>query len=118
MRRCADGLGRRKVSRARDQSVPVRALQHWSRVSHRTSAQAVLADWRAVERKLDDLDPQTPEADELKLESYRLRTAYQRIVDEEVMHHRPGSSLPNPNVESFRIDYRHSDPNSFRAGLD
>jgi hypothetical protein len=52
-------------------------------------AQAVLAQWRDVERQLADLSPESPEADALKLESYRLREEYQHLIDQAIAYHRP-----------------------------
>ena len=52
-------------------------------------AQAVLAQWREIERRIAELPADSVEADELKLESYRLREEYQHLIDEAMAHHRP-----------------------------
>jgi uncharacterized coiled-coil DUF342 family protein len=52
-------------------------------------AQAVLEEWREVERRIAELPSESTEADELKLESYRLRNKYQELIDQAVAHHRP-----------------------------
>ena len=52
-------------------------------------AQAVLAQWRDIERQISELPPESAEADELKLESYRLREEYQHLIDQAIAHHRP-----------------------------
>ena len=52
-------------------------------------AAAVLAGWRAVEARLVTIDPQSAEAAELKIESHRLRTDYQRLIADAIEHHRP-----------------------------
>lgn len=55
----------------------------------------VLAQWRAIERKLDGLNPMSPEADELKLESYGLRNYYHQLIAEAIAH-LPPEALPFP----------------------
>ena len=52
-------------------------------------AQAVLARWREIERQIAELPVDSPEADELKLESYRLREEYQALIEQAVAEHRP-----------------------------
>ncbi len=52
-------------------------------------AQAVLEEWREVERRVAEAPHDSAEADELKLESYRLRNKYQELIDQAVSAHRP-----------------------------
>jgi hypothetical protein len=52
-------------------------------------AQAVLAQWRDVERQLAAVPAESAEAEDLKRQSYLLREEYQHLVDEAVAHHRP-----------------------------
>lgn len=47
---------------------------------YRRLAEAVLAQWRAIERQLEALNPMSPEADEPKLESHGLRDDYQEVI--------------------------------------
>jgi hypothetical protein len=56
---------------------------------HQKLAQAVLAQWRAVELAIAELESLGPEADELKLEAYRLRNDYQHLIEQAIAHHRP-----------------------------
>ena len=48
------------------------------------SPQAVLEQWREVERRIAGLPADSAEADELKLDSYRLRNEYQQLIDRAV----------------------------------
>ncbi len=62
-------------------------------------AQEVLVQWRAIERRLTELNPASPEADELKLESYRLRNEYQELIKQAIAHHRPEPPpFPDPDL--------------------
>ena len=61
-------------------------------------AQEVLAKWRAIELQLQALDPTSPEADELKLASFRLRDEYQDLIAQATAHHRP-EPPPFPDVD-------------------
>lgn len=56
---------------------------------YRRLAEDVLARWRAIEMQLAKLDPMSPEADELKLDSYRLRQQYQDLIAQATAQHRP-----------------------------
>jgi hypothetical protein len=55
-------------------------------------AEAILGDWRAVQRELELLDPRSPEAEALQAEAVRLRDAYQRII--RMQRETGGSDLP------------------------
>ena len=56
---------------------------------HQGVAADVLEQWREIERRIAEVPTDSPEADELKLESYRLRNEYQQLIDQAVAHHRP-----------------------------
>jgi len=49
-------------------------------VPFQREAEAILREWRAVERELEELDPRSLEAEALQAEGARLRDAYQRII--------------------------------------
>jgi hypothetical protein len=58
--------------------------------------EAVLAQWRAIERQLEALDPMSREADELKLESYNLRNDYQDLIAEAAARNAWEPTSPQP----------------------
>ena len=47
---------------------------------YQTRALEVLAQWLAVERALAGVDAGTPESDDLRAESFRLRDEYQALI--------------------------------------
>lgn len=52
-------------------------------------ARYVLDEWRALERRLAQIDPASEEAELLVPEARALRDEYQHLVDEAIAHHRP-----------------------------
>jgi hypothetical protein len=52
-------------------------------------ARHVLEEWRAVEHRLDLLDPGQPEAEALVAEAHRLREEYQHLIEAATAHDRP-----------------------------
>jgi hypothetical protein len=65
-------------------------------VPFQREAEAILGEWRAVERELEVVDPRSPEAEALQAEAARLRDAYQRIIR---MQRETGGSAPPPFPE-------------------
>jgi hypothetical protein len=49
---------------------------------YRRLAEAVLAEWRLAERRLEEVAPDSEEAARLRLEVERLRDSYQQLVEE------------------------------------
>ena len=60
-------------------------------------AQAVLAQWRDIERRLEAAPPDSAEAEDLKRQSYLLRQEYQHLIDEAVANQRPAPPAFPPN---------------------
>jgi hypothetical protein len=63
---------------------------------YQREAEVVLAIWRDLERRLEDLEDGTPEAEEIQADVLRLRNEYRRLIDEALAHHRP---VPPPFPE-------------------
>lgn len=69
-------------------------------------AEAVLAQWRALERRIEVLDPFSPEADVLKAESYRLCNRYQELIALAVARYRPAPPpFPEPDHPGDGFDF-------------
>jgi ubiquinone biosynthesis protein UbiJ len=56
-------------------------------------AEAILEEWRAVQRELEAADPASPEANHLRAEAARLSDVYQRLV--QMQRDTGGSPLPS-----------------------
>ena len=59
-------------------------------------AKFVLDEWRAIERRLAAIDPESEEAEGLVAEASALRDEYQHLIAEASVHHRP---VPEPFPE-------------------
>jgi len=60
-------------------------------------AKFVLAEWRAIERRLAVIDPASEEAEGLRAEARVLRDEYRHLVQEAAAHDRPVPPLfPEP----------------------
>ncbi|HLY13709.1 MAG TPA: hypothetical protein VKR24_05125 [Candidatus Limnocylindrales bacterium] len=52
-------------------------------------ARHVLEEWRLLERRLAEVDPRSPEEEQLIAEAHALRDEYQHLIEEAEAHHRP-----------------------------
>ena len=60
-------------------------------------AEAVLAEWREIERQLDALGPDAAAYEGALAEANRLRDEYHRLIEDAIAHHRP---VPPPFPDS------------------
>lgn len=56
---------------------------------YQREGEIVLAMWRDIERQLAEADPDSAEAEDLRLEAARLRDEYQQLIQAARAHHRP-----------------------------
>ena len=67
-------------------------------MTYQRQAEVMLAEWREVERKLDQVtDPDSVDAEDLRAEAARLRNAYQALLDAAILAQGP-EPPPFPNT--------------------